>query len=112
VNLIQFLCLVVSDGSSIAGQLCLKRGMNENIPAGQRRRRFWLLVGIGSMTVGFFFWLGLLPQFQLSYIFPFEAMDRIFLALAASWFLKEQVSLQLWIGMFAICAGSVLVGLS
>jgi uncharacterized membrane protein len=112
MNLIQFLCLVISDGSSIAGQLCLKRGMNENIPHAQHRRRIWLLVGIDSLKDSFFFWLGLLPQFQLSYIFPFEATDRIFLALAASWFLKEHLSLQLWIGMLAICAGSVLVGLS
>jgi hypothetical protein len=42
------------------------------------------------MTVGFFTWLALLRRFDLSYLYPFEGVDRVLLAVAAWLILRRK----------------------
>jgi uncharacterized membrane protein len=65
--------------------------------------------GVLAMTVSFFTWLALLRQFDLSYLYPFEGLDRVFLAFAAWLILKEKMSRDLWIGLVLICLGTTFV---
>ena len=71
--------------------------------------KLYLAGGLLSMTVSFFTWLALLRQFDLSYLYPFEGLDRVLLAFAAWLILKEKMSRDLWIGLVLICLGTVFV---
>ena len=114
MTLLFFALLVLSDGTSIAGQIFFKRGMAdaEGVTVSRLHRTLWVAAGVVAMTFGFFCWLGLLPHFELSYLYPFESMDRIILAVAAAFFLREKLTLRLWLGIVVICAGTALVSLS
>ena len=48
-------------------------------------------------------------QFDLSYLYPFEKLDRVLLAFAAWLILKEKMTRDLWIGVICICLGTVFV---
>jgi len=73
------------------------------------RRRLDLGAGVLAMSVSFFIWLALSRQFDLSYLYPFEGLDRVLLAFAAWLILKEKMSTDLWIGLVLICLGAVFV---
>jgi uncharacterized membrane protein len=76
------------------------------------RRVRGLLAGVSVMTVGFFLWLGLLQRFELSYIYPFEGIQRVILVAAATFFLKETMTRELWLGVSLIVIGTILVSWS
>lgn len=99
---------------SIAGQLFIKFAMNETEESARRKGGFLpvFVAGIAAMTAGFFLWLGLLGRFPLSILYPFQALDRIFLAIGAWYFLKERLTPSLWLGILLISAGVFLVSLS
>ena len=69
----------------------------------------WFTGGVATMTLGFFLWLGLMSQYDLSYLYPFEGLHYILIVLAAAVFLKEKASLSLWLGVALISAGVVIV---
>ena len=64
------------------------------------------------MAVGFFVWLRLLKRFPLSFLYPFEGLDRLFILPAAAFFLREKITARLWAGVFLIVGGVVLVAAS
>ncbi len=99
---------------SISGQLILKFAMNESDGSARRSGKFLpvFLAAIFAMAMGFFLWLGLMSQFPLSYLYPFEGLDRIILAFGAWYFLKEKVTPGLWLGVILISVGVVLVSSS
>jgi drug/metabolite transporter (DMT)-like permease len=76
------------------------------------RRLLVLAAGVLAMTVGFFTWLALLRRFDLSFLYPFEGLDRVLLALAAWLILREKVTTDLWIGVILICLGTTFVAAS
>ena len=51
----------------------------------------------------------LLQRFNLSYFYPFEALDNVILAFGAWLLLRENVTRELWLGMILICCGTMLV---
>ena len=103
-----FLLVVLSETCSGAGQIFFKHAMG-----GQKEKRTSrLTAGIAVMAVGFFLWEGLLSRFDLSYLYPFDALKTILLMIAASIFLKEKMTLNLWVGVTLICTGIVLVSRS
>ena len=106
--------IVVSLLSFVAAQLILKRAIEVSTTSGLRNSRFVLLAAIGTalMTVSFFLTLGLLQRFDLSYLYPFQGLSVIFVALMAALVLKEKLSLRLVIGALLISAGIVLVSMS
>ena len=58
-------------------------------------------LGIRLKAIEFFLWLGLQAKFPLSYLYPFDALNRIALVAAAWFFLKERITPQTWLGVGA-----------
>jgi undecaprenyl phosphate-alpha-L-ara4N flippase subunit ArnE len=104
-----FLLLIISNGSSIAGQVFFKRGMGDAMQMALWQRASWVGTGIVAKAVSFFSWIVLLSRFELSYIYPFEALDPIFVALAAALFLREKLTFRLLLGISIICVGIAIV---
>ena len=112
MTVVSFLLILLSESCTVAGQIFLKHAMNQ--PAGQGRRKLiaFLSAGIAVMALGFFLWMGLLAHFDLSYLYPFEGLNRIVM-LAATWFfLKEKLTWNLVLGVLLLSAGVVLVASS
>jgi len=83
--------------------------MADHSKSSASRRKLDLAGGVLVMTVSFFTWLSLLYRFDLSYLYPFEGLDRVLLAFAAWLILKEKMSRDLWIGLILICLGTAFV---
>jgi undecaprenyl phosphate-alpha-L-ara4N flippase subunit ArnE len=106
-------CLIVFYAScSVAGQLFFKRAMSEQVKSPRARRFLDLAAGVLAMTLGFCTWLALLHRFDLSFLYPFEGLERVLLALAACLFLREKMTKDLWIGVSLICLGTIFVAAS
>ena len=112
MTLFFFVLLLVSISSTIAGQICFKRAMSDAAQSVLHRRAAWIGIGLVGATIGFFFWLAILPRFPLSYIYPIEAIDRIMMAVAASFFLREKLTPRLLLGIGVITAGTALVSVT
>ncbi|HEX7194372.1 MAG TPA: EamA family transporter [Chthoniobacterales bacterium] len=103
-------CLVLfSIACSVTGQIFFKHAMADHSKSSASRRKLDLAGGVLVMTVSFFTWLSLLHRFNLSYLYPFEGLDRVLLAFAAWLILKEKMSRDLWIGLILICLGTAFV---
>lgn len=88
----------------VIGQLMLRRGMRVTpVRVGS------VAAGIGLLTVWFFLWLGLLADWDLSRLFPFEGLNPVLVVVGAWIFLKERVPLLGWIGIALISLGVALV---
>jgi len=105
---IAFGLVVVAESCSVVGQIFFKHAMGGDAPGKKAK----LTAGIATKAVEFFLWNGLLSQFDLSYLYPFDGLNRIVLVLAAWIFLKEKMTLNLWVGVLLISAGVVLVSAS
>ncbi len=101
--------VLVSQLSNVAGQIFFKHAMSGEGKLFASKRTFGLAAGLAAMTLGFFVYLALLKRFDLSYIYPFEGIQRIALALAAVIFLRERITRRLWFGVILIAVGTVLV---
>ena len=103
-------CLVLfSLACSVSGQIFFKHAMADHSKSSASRRKLDLARGVLAMTVSFFTWLALLRRFDLSYLYPFEGLDRVLLVFAAWLILKEKMSRDLWIGLVLICLGTAFV---
>ncbi len=105
-----FLLIALSVASSVAGQILFKHAMDD--AHSRKKSGIILTAGVFVMAVGFFVWLRLLTRFDLSFLYPFEGLDRIFVLPAAAFFLREKITARLWIGVFLIVGGVVLVAAS
>jgi len=114
MSFLAFFFIVASLLSFVVAQLILKRAMKFSANDGLRNPRFIVLIatGVALMTISFFLTLGLLQRFDLSYLYPFQGLSVIFIAVMARCLLKENLNLQLTIGSLLISAGIVLVSLS
>jgi drug/metabolite transporter (DMT)-like permease len=109
VTLILFCLVVFSITCSVTGQIFFKHAMSDQSTSTRTGRRLYLAGGVLVMTIGFFTWLALLRRFNLSYLYPFEGLDRVLLAFAAWLILKEKITRDLWIGVILICVGTAFV---
>lgn len=107
MTLLAFALLMISECCTITGQVFFKHAM-----AGKGSKTVRLASGMAIMAVGFFLWVGLMPKYDLSYLYPFDGLNRVMLMFAASIFLKEKMTLNLWMGVALICAGILLVSRS
>ena len=106
-------CLILFyESCSVSGQLFFKHAMSDQVNSPRSRRFLDLGAGVLAMTVGFFTWLALLGRFDLSFLYPFEGLDRVLLALGAWLFLREKMTTDLWIGVILICLGTSFVSAS
>jgi multidrug transporter EmrE-like cation transporter len=102
-----FLLVLIAENCSVIGQIFFKQAMG-----GGKTNSAKLTAGVAAMAVNFFLWTGLLSRFDLSYLYPFDGLNRVVLMFAASIFLKEKMTLNLWVGVTLICAGILLVSRS
>ena len=104
--------IAVVEICNVAGQLFFKHAMGGLWD--HARPKAWLAIGAGVavMALSFFLWLGLLPQGALSQLFPFEALTRVLLLVAAGVCFREKITPQLWAGVALISAGIVVVAIS
>jgi drug/metabolite transporter (DMT)-like permease len=93
----------------VAGQIFLKKTMSWPAAGRKVRRALIFAAGVGIMALGFFIWVGLMAQFNLSYLFPFEGLHYLFAVIAAAVFLNERASWSLWLGLLLISTGVALV---
>ena len=103
-----FLC-VTAQFFLVAGQLLFKHAMNAHQPQATKARIRNLGIGIASQAIWFFLWLGLLQNWDLSRIFPFEGLNPLLLVLGAWLILKERLTVESWVGIALITGGLVLV---
>ena len=106
------------------GELCVSRAMKtagevtDFRPASLLRfvwralRVGWMWAGIGMMAMAFFALLGMLALEAVSFVVPVTALSYAAGALGATWFLRERVSRQRWVGVLIVCVGVTLVLLS
>lgn len=71
-----------------------------------------LLLGVACETVFFAVLCFLLAQRDVSLVWPLSALSFVFTALAARFFLHEQVTPLRWAGILLIVAGAVLISAS
>lgn len=109
MTLQSFILVLLSQICAVAGQIFMKKSVNH--PGGDKGKGGTTLFvsGIVAMTVGFFLWLGLMSKFELSYLFPFQALHYLLVVIAAAIFLKEKASPSLLVGVMFISAGVALV---
>lgn len=114
MNVSSFFLIVLSVCSLVVGQLLLKKAMSctHDVPVPWRTFLPLLSAGIGTMTLWFLLWLKLLQTLDLSYVYPFEGLSAIFLSLGAAIFLKEKLTLRLWVGIVLILLGVMFVSLT
>ncbi len=103
-----FLMVLTAESCSAIGQIFFKRAMGH----GERRQAALLTAGVAVKALGFFMVLGLLSKFPLSYLYPFEGLDRVVLILGTTLVLKEKMTPGLWVGVVLIGAGILLVSRS
>ena len=111
MNPFNFLLVIIAETCSIAGQVLFKHALSRE-DTGRALFLQLMALGIGLKAVEFFLWLGLQAKFPLSYLYPFDALNRVALVLAAWFFLRERATLQTWIGVGLITAGVWLVSAS
>ena len=108
---VALLLVILSELSSMTGQLLFKLAVNESDESARRHGKFLpiFVTGVLAMAIGFFAWLTLLSKFELSYVYPFEALSRLMLIFGAVFFLKEKMTRRLWAGALLITCGIVIV---
>lgn len=88
------------------GQFLLKYGLDH----GTKRKQFMFISsGVASMTVSFFLNIGLLEKLDLSYLYPFQGLNVLFIVFGGFFFLKEHLSPALITGALLIAAGVMMV---
>jgi uncharacterized membrane protein len=95
----------------VVGQLLLKHGMNATHASPKPWPRIVGNVagGMTLLTLWFLLWLGLLRDWELSRLYPFEGLSPPLLVLGAWLFLKEHVPARAWLGIGLIGCGVALV---
>ena len=110
-----FALIVLSQAFMVGGQIFLKLALNgteKGTETTSWKRAAPFAYGLGLMTLWFFLWLGLLSQFELSYLYPFDALSPLFMAFGARLALKEKMTPRLWCGILLIVGGLLIVGAS
>jgi uncharacterized membrane protein len=105
---------IIEIASVVAGQLLLKRAMEESNRLGFRDHRVLTIffASVASLTISFFLTIALLQHFDLSFFYPIQGSTVVLIVLAAVLFLREKLSIQLLVGSLLISIGIVIVSLS
>jgi drug/metabolite transporter (DMT)-like permease len=95
----------------VGGQVFLKRAMNATSAWPSSRGIIWssLTATLLLFTTWFFLWIGLLAEWDLSRLYPFESLGPPLVVIAAWYFLGERVAPHTWIGIALIAAGVGLI---
>lgn len=112
---IVFICVLFG----AAGQIMLKNGITKlgglELSEIFSLRLFtvlfnpWIFFGIALYAVSMILWLVALSSLDVSFIYPLISIGYIVTAVFAMIFLKEQVGILRWMGIFLIVGGSFLI---
>ena len=110
---------MISSASGVAGQTLLKIGLERAGGDGASDTLFSLLglilrtpmvlAGLALYAVGAVAWIAVLRRMDLSYAYPFLALNFVLIALVSQFVLGETVPMIRWLGIGAICLGIVLI---
>lgn len=99
---------------SAASQLLMKQGAGESIPEGTwfgfaGLRSLWVWVGIFAMIASLVSWLHALKTVPLNIAFNLTGLIQALVPLGCWIFLREQISMQRWLGIALVIAGVVVI---
>lgn len=105
------LVAIISQIAYIVGELFFKAAMDQTVGNTRRGLRFTLrlVAGCAGIAASFFLWLGLLAERPLSYLFPFQSLNAVVIALGAAVFLGERLSPRLLLSILLVTVGVGLV---
>ena len=118
------LLIIVSVSLGVAGQLCLKMGMNQvgAIDAACLARPMETLLrvfstplvwlGLGCYGLSAMLWLVILSRLNLSYAYLMLASMYVLIPLVSWLFLGEHIPPMRWLGMVVVVLGVVIVARS
>lgn len=115
--------ILLSVTSGVAGQTCLKLGLtNAGAGSGEGEglvallllilRTPLVLVGLLLYALGAVAWIAVLRRMDLSYAYPFLALNFVLIALVSQWFLGESIPPLRWVGIGTICVGILAIAFS
>lgn len=111
--------ILLSVASGVAGQTVLKMGVDrpgsEAIDTGIRGliqtifTNPLVLAGLALYACGALAWIAVLRKMDLSFAYPFLALNFVLIAAVSRFVLGEEVPLMRWVGIFVICSGILIV---
>lgn len=114
--------ILLSVASGVFGQTFIKLGVEHPNAAEMDQGLFGLLSAIVTsprVLLGLFFygcgalaWILVLRRMDLSYAYPFLALNFVLITLVSRFFLGETVPPMRWFGILIICSGILLVARS
>jgi multidrug transporter EmrE-like cation transporter len=113
--------ILLSVASGVAGQTCLKMGAAQAGEGGGEGvlnligviiRSPLMLLGLTLYGIGALAWIAVLRRMDLSYAYPFLALNFVLIALVSQFFLGESIPPIRWAGIGIICVGILLVARS
>ena len=112
----------LSIAAGVMGQTAIKFGVNQPTNAGAAGGVLALvttiltspliLIGIGFYGLGALAWIAVLARMDLSYAYPFLALNFVLIVIVSQLFLDETVPLARWIGVAIICIGIIVIALT
>jgi len=118
------LLVLVSVAFGVVGQVALKTGMTQigRIGSQSGQAAFDLalrvattphvIIGLACYVLGAVAWLVVLSRLDLSFAYPFLALNFVLITVASRLVLGEAVPMLRWLGVVVICFGVVLVARS
>ncbi len=106
---------------AVAGQTVIKLGVNNAESSGfvtSSRvlatvvRSPLVLLGLLMYGVGALAWIVVLSRIDLSYAYPFLALNLVLITIVSRIVLSETIPVVRWLGILLICLGTILVGRS
>jgi drug/metabolite transporter (DMT)-like permease len=116
--------ILLSVAFGVVGQIALKTGMTQigRIGGGQALAPLatalrvlgtpLVLIGLACYGLGAVAWLIVLSRLDLSFAYPFLALNFLLITLGSRFVLHEPVSLLRWLGVLVIAAGVIIVARS
>jgi drug/metabolite transporter (DMT)-like permease len=111
--------ILLSVASGVAGQTAIKIGVEQPGSSAMDKGLGGLittiattpmvLLGLFLYACGALSWIMVLRKMDLSYAYPFLALNFVLIALVSRFFLGETVPLMRWVGILIICGGILVV---
>jgi len=102
----------IAEIALVIGQLLLKRAMHAGRQATKANRISHFIISIAAQTIYFFLWLGLLHDYPLSSVYPFDAGAAILLVLAGVFLFKERMTVRGSVAILFILTGLAIISFS
>jgi drug/metabolite transporter (DMT)-like permease len=117
-----YLLILLTVCISVTAQTMLKTGMNQIgkleiselslvLPMIIRMgTNIFVILGLSLYVAGTFFWLVLLSRLDLSFLYPFGALQYLLIFIVSYFLLGEEIKLARIIGVFVVMLGIFIIG--